>query len=455
MTTPQLGGIWDGASLIWGRESGSGEVETAHSPGGVPTQSFRPLDQQEIARLFVNAPSPAPIHLAPLQDRLVDRLLEQKWLLTESIAQSTGFLDDDVCDVFEGLIEFSKRFSAPGIESESALESHGRRIDLAHVPIGTVAAILPQNAFEILALTCTLNALAMGNRIVLRAPRACARSAAILGRILLSAGFPPERFSMVLCDAKAFIDAALTSDVRPLIHYMGGSGRASDLLGRAFQSRSTCLIDGDGNTHVYVDRDQDPEAAAKILWKGALRFNGQTCTSIVGATVHPEIDRKVRDQLRSAAAQSGPPRRLFSQAQADAACESIRLSKGRVGKVGNQMGTTFPPTLVEDPEQTSSLVTEGVFAPVLWVRTGDFNDFAATWSQNRFPLCAGLMSHSISPTAALDSLPGVARLVVNGDPSIEDVLEPWGGYPGSGNHAVSGWHQKYLRTVQVDLPISV
>jgi len=49
-------------------------------------------------------------------------------------------------------------------------------------------------------------------------------------------------------------------------------------------------------------------------------------------------------------------------------------------------------------------------------------------------------------------MPNLARLVVNGDPSVEYMYEPWGGYPATGANTVSHWHRKYLRSVQVVSP---
>ena len=64
------------------------------------------------------------------------------------------------------------------------MEEEGRQIRLVPSPWGTVVVILPQNAFLILAVTTLLNALAAGNRVILRAPLQSARSAALLSVVL-------------------------------------------------------------------------------------------------------------------------------------------------------------------------------------------------------------------------------------------------------------------------------
>jgi hypothetical protein len=48
-------------------------------------------------------------------------------------------------------------------------------------------------------------------------------------------------------------------------------------------------------------------------------------------------------------------------------------------------------------------------------------EFANRWRSNRFPLCAGVLSPGIDTEYWLTRLSNVARLCVNGDPSIEYI----------------------------------
>jgi hypothetical protein len=82
---------------------------------------------------------------------------------------------------------------------------------------------------------------------------------------------------------------------------------------------------------------------------------------------------------------------------------------------------------------------------------GDASDFRQLWKVNRFPLCAAVLGKTVDAEEWV-RLGNLARLVVNGDPSLEDPLEPWGGYPSTGNNPVSGWYEKYRRQVQIDRP---
>jgi hypothetical protein len=43
-----------------------------------------------------------------------------------------------------------------------------------------------------------------------------------------------------------------------------------------------------------------------------------------------------------------------------------------------------------------------------------------------------------------------SRIIINHDPSIESVFEPWGGFLPSGFNDVSFWANKYRQSIQVD-----
>jgi hypothetical protein len=72
------------------------------------------------------------------------------------------------------------------------------------------------------------------------------------------------------------------------------------------------------------------------------------------------------------------------------------------------------------------------------------------WRRNRYPLSAAIFSANADFEWWAPRLPNLSRLVLNNDPSIEYIHEPWGAYPSSGANAVGRWIDKYSRVVQVD-----
>jgi acyl-CoA reductase-like NAD-dependent aldehyde dehydrogenase len=456
MNIESSGSYWDKPSLVWGLAAGQGELQTNVSPLGHELQTVRQLSENEVDHLFQPGDFQAA-NLPALCDALNQLFQSRRQELLADLRGTTGFNAQDCEETLEGCISLLERFQVEEERPLQAFEHGGRRISLKSVPWGTVAAVLPQNAFLIMGLIALLNGLAAGNRVILRAPTGSARMGAVLGQLLLQAGFDPRSFSLVMCDAAQFV-AAWERSVHPvLLHYMGSSGRGGELLAKSFEAGQPCLIDGEGNTYLYVDEDQDPVVAAELAWKGAIRYNGQTCTSVNGVVVHPVIDARFRTKLRELVtattfglAQDDEVGPLFSARQAQAAEELIQASKGRTGRRGLPRENLFPPTIVEDPATDSDLVRKGLFAPAVWIRTGDFQEFCELWKANRYPLCAGISSYESRVAELSLRLPGLSRIVWNGDPSLEDAMEPWGGYPPCGSNPVSTWFEKYRRTMQVD-----
>jgi acyl-CoA reductase-like NAD-dependent aldehyde dehydrogenase len=470
---PPPGGEWPSNNFIWGARGGCGEAIEQHSPiDGSLLQRAHLLDESEMERLLT--PRPALASIAPRDlwrfcGRLRAALRDLSQPLLEATRWETAFIRADSEELLHGSLDYVANFRSylqsveytPAPPVEYSASSQARRIRLVPCAWGTVVVILPQNAFLLVAITCLLNALATGNRVILRAPLQAARSAALLATALEMAGPPQEAASVVLVRAREFVAAVQRSPLPCLLHYMGSSQHAPQILSESFTRGKAAIADGAGNVWLWVGEDAPVEESVDILTNGALRYSGQTCTSINGALIHPAIYPQVRDLLRQRwnALRAGNPVTedvrigpLFDEAQAMWCERQIGESDGGILCGGRRAGNLLSPTLVDNPSPRSSLVTEGLFGPALWIAPGDREAFVTRWRQNQYPLCAGVLSPSTDAVWWSSSLPNLARLVVNGDPSVEHIFEPWGGYPASSANKVSAWREKYQRIVSVDEP---
>lgn len=466
---PELGTEWVRSSLVWGRFTGTGTVTTQTSPvGNRVIQRFSLLSEEELETLVGVPTVQEPLsseELRALCARLHTALEALREPLLEAMRWETGFILRDCEEMLEGSLEYVRDFphqadppSTPGLKY--AMNGQFRQIRLVSRPWGTILVILPQNAFLILALTCLLNALAMGNRVIVRAPVGSARSAGLLAQALERVLSGRTDVSVVLTRAQDMIKAVCESPQPALVHYLGSTRHVASILSEAFRNSKSALIDGEGNGWVWVDADVRLEEAADLLVAGAIRYNGQTCTSINGALIHPANYEAIRACLieRWRTLRAGNPMEedvdvgpLFDKKQAEWCEERIRKSEVTILSGGRREENLLTPTLIERPLPNIALVTEGLFAPTLWIAPATRQGAALWWQSNQYPLCMGVLSENPEPDWWLDHLPDLARLVVNGDPSLEYIFEPWGGYPASGNNPVSRWHEKYRRIVQLDL----
>jgi acyl-CoA reductase-like NAD-dependent aldehyde dehydrogenase len=394
--------------------------------------------------------------MAKLGQSIEDRQEE----LVAAIREATHFVRSDCREIIESCANYLQNWRPTEVGPFEQLTGN-RSLNLKWVPWGVIAAILPQNAYFSAALTIIANGLATGNRVILRGPFSSERLTDELRRLCEESGLPNGVVEFVHCDARAFLDAWENAEASALLHFMGSSERGASLVERSWRSGKPVLIDGTGNSWTYIDSDQDPYVAAELVWKGCLRYNGQTCTSVNGAVVHPSIALAVRKRLLQLLNETtfgvdehedvGP---LFTAEQADLSQNSISASGGNIVTLSQVQGALFPPTIVLDPRTDSQLLSKGVFCPAMWVLDGDWSYFKHLWTLNRYPLCAGVLSIDDEVLEEAITLPRASRVVLNGDTSIEDPSEPWGAYPPCGSNPVGAWSEKYVRAVQIDQPVA-
>ena len=467
-----VGSKWKSSNLVWGAWCGQGDLLDQRSPvDGSRIQQAHFLSPQELALLLTDAPpSPlAPHELWQFTARLHEALHTLAPLLHATLQLETAFTKHDCDELLAGALAYVRDFeqslsqadAAPGLDLTYQTPEQARRIRLTRVAWGTVAVILPQNAFLLIAVTTMLNALATGNRVILRAPQQSARSAALFAAALQVAQVPAQAVSVVLVKAREFVENLCRAQLPALIHYFGSSEHGPRIVADAAHAGKSALIDGSGNGWMWIDADVPVETAVTLLTAGALRYNGQTCTSINGVMIHPARYAAVREGLieRWSSLTTGNPLTadvdvgpLFDADQAQWCEQQLHASGGTILCGGRRAANLLYPTLLEHPAPDSALVREGMFGSGLWLTAGDSAEFIAWWRHNRYPLCASLLSGAPDVAWWLARLPNLARLVVNGDPSVEYIFEPWGGYPPSGLNPVGSWHQKYQRIVSVDEP---
>ncbi len=467
-----VGIVLPSTSLVWGQSAGRGTLSEQHSAiSGAVIHQMHLLGLEELG-LLIEVPGDMPIpreELWEFAERLASELDALAPLLLETMQHETGFIRRDCTELLAGTLGYLRGFRAAIAASERAvapltpyqLADGPRQIRLVRSSWNTVAVILPQNAFLLVAVTALLNVLAAGNRVILRPPQQSARSAALFMTALRRSNGRLDAISVVFARSRDFVEALHRSRQSMLIHYMGSSQHAATIIDQGFRAAQRVLVDGSGNCWVWIDASVSLDTAVDLLTAGATRYNGQTCSSINGAIIHPSLWQAVCDRLadRWRRLRAGDPVSqdvdvgpLFDEGQAEWCQQQLLTSGGTVLAGGKRAGNLLEATLIACPDRNSGLVAQGIFGPGLWIMPGEQSTFIEWWAQNRYTLCAGVLSAQPALEWWLARLTGVARLSVNGDPSVEHIFEPWGGYPESGSNPVSIWLEKYQRVVAIEEP---
>ncbi len=459
------------------KRSGAAVKKTGTTYDVVSPITGRPVDRvvlagrQEIDRILRGLSGPRePVtrrDVFAFLERLKDQLALHRDSLVEKTMLETGFIIGDSAEIVDAAIEFLEDFET---YTETQLDRNQvmrhsyssecrRHMRIATRPYRCVAAVVPQNASLTLSIVIIASALHAGSQVVLRPPLQCTPTGDILADLVRRSD-PPERcLEIINCVAGDFMDACCASDHVDLVHYIGSNAYAMRVLQQTFAAGKVCLLDGQGNGMLYVDGTFPLEDAISLITSGATRYNGETCTSVNGVLAHPDIyDDLLEGLVESFAALTigdpadqetkiGP---LFSEKQALAVQASLKNSAGSIVSGNAVRGAYFEPAVVKGVEPGETLVCEGVFGPVLWIRPVSEQDIPEWLTGNRFPLSDTVLTERRDLIRTFARNSPAARICVNADPSVESMFEPWGGYPPSGLNPVSVWIEKYRQVFQLD-----
>ncbi|MEW5800475.1 MAG: aldehyde dehydrogenase [bacterium] len=440
---------------------------TGCSIGIVPLVTKEDIDQALLDFAERSPILPRRTVFAFLQ-RLKEQLVARRDLFFEKTYLETGFVSRDSREIIDSSIEFLNDFEIyvqdkafrEQIIRHSYSSGSDRDIRITQRPFHCVAAVVPQNASLSLSITIIASALYAGSRVILRPSLQNGPTGALLAEAVMRSDPPPGSIIIANCLARDFVDACCASESVDLIHYIGSNQYAQSVFTQAFSAGKICLLDGQGNGLLYLDDTFPLADAVSIITSGATRYNGETCTSINGVLIKDIIYEPVKEALVDSFRNLhlGPPLDqgihvgpLFSEKQALSLQRIIQETLGaQVLCGGEREGAYFKPAVVEGVNLGDPIVCEGVFGPVIWIRSVSESDLWAWFKGNRFPLSDTILStnHNLIRTFAENSR--AARICVNEDPSVESMFEPWGGYPPSGLNPVSVWVEKYRQTFQLD-----
>lgn len=357
-----------------------------------------------------------------------------------------------------------------------ATKLHGSTVDTAvpntHVylrrePVGVVGAIIPWNFPLLMAAWKLAPALAAGCTVVLKPAEQTPLTALRLGELALEAGLPPGVVNVV----PGYGDTGAAIVDHPgvdKIAFTGSVEVGKDVARRAAQTLKTVSLELGGKSPNIVFRDADLDAAKLAAASAIFANTGQVCSAgsrlYVESAVFDEVVSGISEAARGLRighgldpeTTMGP---LISQDQLDRVVGYVERGRSDGGAVmtGGGLPADHPggyfvdPTVFTGLPETSSLVREEIFGPVLVAqRFDDLESLAAQANASEFGLAAGVWTTDVSRAHKMAALLEAGTVWINCY-GYFDAAVPFGGHKQSGYGRDGGLEaiEKFLQTKAV------
>ncbi|MBI3381813.1 MAG: aldehyde dehydrogenase family protein [Aquabacterium sp.] len=251
-------------------------------------------------------------------------------------------------------------------------------VQVRRVPLGVVGAIVPWNFPVALAFFKIAPALLTGNTVVLKPSPNTPLTALKLGELLRDV-LPPGVLN-VISGGDALGPWLSSHPGIDKISFTGSTATGRKVMASASATLKRLTLELGGNDAAIVMPDVDVDAIAPVLFWGAFANSAQFCLAIKRLYIHEDIYDKLADALAKLARQVrvgpganpeselGPVQNqaLFERLKglvADCQSHGWRLLAG--GQPISTNGYFFPATLVDNPPDSSRIVQEEPFGPIL------------------------------------------------------------------------------------------
>lgn len=346
---------------------------------------------------------------------------------------------------FKFAAEEAKRIDGETISIDAAPGGEGRRGYTIFEPIGVIGAITPFNFPINLVAHKVGPAIAGGNTIVLKPANQTPLSSFYLAKLLKEAGLPDGVLNVVSGDGSSTGNAIVEHKNVDLITFTG-----SPTVGEVIKQNSglkKVILELGSNSAVIIDKDV--EISQKLIDRcitGAFSSNGQVCISLQRIYIHATKYEEFLERFVQSAGdlKLGNPMdietdisALISQKELssklklikESVCEGIKIASG------NEIvdGKILKPTIVLQPNQSSKILQEEFFAPVVSVITfDDISNAINLVNDSKYGLQAGIYTNDVRvANHAIENLE-VGGVLINDIPTFRLDHMPYGGVKDSG-----------------------
>lgn len=347
-------------------------------------------------------------------------------------------------DIDKGAM-WCEAYAGMDVPVEVVEDNAERRIEVRHTPIGVVGALAPWNFPVVLAMLKAAPALVAGNTVVLKPSPFTPLATLRVGEIARSI-FPPGVLNVIsggdhlgpLMTAHPGIDK---------VSFTGSSATGKRVMESAAPSLKRVTLELGGNDAAIILPDVDVDTVAQQVFAAAFGNSGQICIAIKRLYIHEDIyDRfaaalvdlakaaKVGDGSEQGT-QFGPVANHQQYARIKGLIEDAK-AQGYSFLVGgdaiDRPGYFLPLTLIDNPPETSRIVQEEQFGPVLpLLKWTDEDEVVARANASEYGLGGQVWSADENKAYEIGLKLETGNVFIN-QPQLLDPVAPFGGHKQSG-----------------------
>jgi acyl-CoA reductase-like NAD-dependent aldehyde dehydrogenase len=379
--------------------------------------------------------------LRALGDRLAEHADAFALLLTREQGKPLG---DAAMEIGTG-VYWLQETAGQALEPEILSDAPERRVELRHVPIGVVAAIAPWNFPVGLAIWKIAPALLAGNTLVLKPSPFTPLTSLKLGE--LARDILPPGVLNVVSGGDSLGPWITEHPGIDKISFTGSTATGKAVMRSAAGNLKRVTLELGGNDPAIVLPDADVEALVPRLFWAAFANNGQICIASKRIYVHESIyDRFAAAMVQYAktvkvgegteeGVQIGPiqNRPQFERVRAllaDARSGGIHFLLG--GDVPEGRGYFIPIAIADNPDDSSRVVAEEAFGPVLpLLKFSDVDEVVARANGTPYGLAASVWGKDLDAAQAVADRVEAGTVWIN---TVQDLGpgQPFGGHKQSG-----------------------
>jgi acyl-CoA reductase-like NAD-dependent aldehyde dehydrogenase len=313
-----------------------------------------------------------------IADRLEENIGELAQLLSEEQGKPIeGFAGLGAMFELGGSLAWIRYTASLDLPVEVIQDNDEARIEVHRKPVGVVGSITPWNYPLLITCWHIIPGLLAGCTVVAK-PSEYTPLTVLKAMHLISDLLPPGVVNSVT--GKGELGAAISShsDIDKIV-FTGSTRTGKRIMEAAADNLKRLTLELGGNDAAIVLPDTNVAEAAGKIFATAMINNGQTCAALKRLYVHEDIYEEMCEALAGIAGsvKTGPASEspdfgpIQNKMQYDRVCELAESAKadGATFLTGGEPmpgpGYFFPVTIVKDIPESSRLVQEEPFGPIL------------------------------------------------------------------------------------------